>query len=59
MTAKPLMTATDGSEESLGAVEWAAREAVLRGARLRIVAAASPSPCSTSWSGRTATPSPA
>ena len=44
MTAKPLMTATDGSEESLGAVEWAAREAELRGAPLRIVAALSPPP---------------
>jgi len=40
MTARPLVAATDGSEESLQAVEWAAREAVLRGAPLRIVAAA-------------------
>jgi nucleotide-binding universal stress UspA family protein len=38
------MAATDGSEESLRAVEWAAREAVLRGASLRIVAAPSPPP---------------
>ena len=40
MTAKPIVVATDGSEHSLQAVEWAAAEAVLRGARLRIVSAA-------------------
>jgi nucleotide-binding universal stress UspA family protein len=40
MTAKPLVAGTDGSEESLRAVEWAAREAVLHGAPLRIVSAA-------------------
>jgi nucleotide-binding universal stress UspA family protein len=40
MTTKPLVAATDGSEESLRAVDWAAREAVLHGAPLRIVAAA-------------------
>jgi nucleotide-binding universal stress UspA family protein len=40
MSAKPIVAATDGSEESLRAVDWAAREAVLRGAPLRIVAAA-------------------
>ena len=34
------MTVTDGSPESLHAVEWAAREAALRGAPLRIVSAA-------------------
>jgi len=34
------VAATDGSEESLRAVDWAAREAVLRGAPLRIVSAA-------------------
>ena len=39
MTAKPLVAATDGSEESLRAVEWAVREAVLRGVPLRIVSA--------------------
>ena len=39
MTAKPLVAATDGSEQALRAVEWAAREAVVRGVRLRIVAA--------------------
>jgi nucleotide-binding universal stress UspA family protein len=40
MTTKPIVAATDGSEESLRAVEWAALEAVLHGAPLRIVAAA-------------------
>jgi nucleotide-binding universal stress UspA family protein len=40
MSAKPIVAATDGSEESLRAVDWAAREAVLRGAPLRIVTAA-------------------
>jgi nucleotide-binding universal stress UspA family protein len=39
MSAKPIVAATDGSEESLRAVDWAAREAVLRGAALRIVSA--------------------
>jgi nucleotide-binding universal stress UspA family protein len=38
--AKPIVAATDGSEESLRAVGWAAREAVLRDAPLRIVSAA-------------------
>jgi nucleotide-binding universal stress UspA family protein len=41
MTARPVVAATDGSEESLRAVEWAAREAVLHGVPLRIVSAAS------------------
>jgi nucleotide-binding universal stress UspA family protein len=40
MSAPPIVAATDGSEESLRAAEWAAREAVLRGAPLRIVSAA-------------------
>jgi nucleotide-binding universal stress UspA family protein len=40
MSAKPIVAATDGSEESLRAVDWAAREAVLRDAPLRIVSAA-------------------
>jgi nucleotide-binding universal stress UspA family protein len=40
MSAKPIVAATDGSEESLRAVDWAAREAVLRGAPLRVVSAA-------------------
>jgi nucleotide-binding universal stress UspA family protein len=39
MSAKPVVAATDGSEESLRAIEWAAREAVLRAAPLRIVSA--------------------
>jgi len=41
MTAKPVVAATDGSAGSLRAIEWAAREAVLRSAPLRIVSAAS------------------
>ena len=40
MAAKPIVAGTDGSEESLRAVDWAAREATLRGAPLRIVSAA-------------------
>jgi nucleotide-binding universal stress UspA family protein len=44
MAAKPIVAATDGSQESLRAVEWAAREAALRGAPLRIVSAAAPLP---------------
>jgi nucleotide-binding universal stress UspA family protein len=40
MTAGPIVVATDGSEESLQAVDWAAREAELRGLPLRIVSAA-------------------
>ncbi|MGD0608149.1 MAG: universal stress protein [Streptosporangiaceae bacterium] len=39
MAAMPVVAATDGSEESIRAVEWAAREADLRGAPLRIVSA--------------------
>src|SRR5215475_15200740 len=39
MGAKPIVAGTDGSEESLRAVGWAAREAALRGAPLRIVSA--------------------
>lgn len=41
MTAKPVVAAVDGSEASLRAVEWAAREAALRGVPLRIVSAVS------------------
>jgi nucleotide-binding universal stress UspA family protein len=44
MSAKPIVAATDGSEESLRAVDWAAREAVLRGAPLRIVSSAAATP---------------
>ena len=42
MAAKPIITGTDGSEASLRAVEWAAREAVLHKTTLRIVSAPSP-----------------
>ena len=41
MSAKAIVAATDGSGESLRAVEWAAREAMLRSVPLRIVSAAS------------------
>jgi nucleotide-binding universal stress UspA family protein len=41
MTAKPVVAAIDGSEVSLRAVEWAAREAALCGVPLRIVSAVS------------------
>jgi len=40
MTVKPVVAGTDGSAESLRAVDWAAREAVLHGLPLRIVSAA-------------------
>jgi nucleotide-binding universal stress UspA family protein len=40
MTTKPIVVGTDGSAQARRAVEWAAREAVLRGAPLRIVSAA-------------------
>src|ERR1700749_3340793 len=39
MAANPIVAGTDGSEESLRAVAWAAKEAALRGAPLRIVSA--------------------
>jgi nucleotide-binding universal stress UspA family protein len=38
MATKPVIAGADGSQESLRAVEWAAREAVLRATSLRIVA---------------------
>jgi nucleotide-binding universal stress UspA family protein len=41
MTIKAIVAATDGSEESLRAVEWAAAEALLRTVPLRIVSAMS------------------
>ena len=44
MAAKPVVAGTDGSEESLRAGRWAAREAALRGAPLRIVAAVAAPP---------------
>lgn len=37
MATKPVIAGADGSQESLQAVEWAAREAVLRATSLRIV----------------------
>ena len=40
MNVQPIAAATDGSEESLRAVEWAAGEAILHAAPLRIVSAA-------------------
>lgn len=40
MTTKPVVVGTHGSPEALDAVEWAAREAALRGAPLRIVSVA-------------------
>jgi nucleotide-binding universal stress UspA family protein len=51
MASKPIVTGTDGSEESLRAVGWAAREAVLHGAPLRIVAASATPPRMVSRSG--------
>jgi len=44
MAANPVVVGADGSEESLRAVDWAAREAVLRGLPLKIVAAAAMPP---------------
>ena len=40
MTIKPIVVGTDGSAQAVRAVEWAAGEAVLRGAPLRIVSVA-------------------
>jgi nucleotide-binding universal stress UspA family protein len=40
MNVQPIVAATDGSEESLRAVEWAAGEAILHAVPLRIVSAA-------------------
>ena len=44
MATKPVVAGADGSPESLRAVEWAAREAALRGTSLRIIAIASMPP---------------
>jgi nucleotide-binding universal stress UspA family protein len=44
MAAKPVVAGADGSPESMRAVEWAAREAALRGTSLRIVSVASMPP---------------
>jgi nucleotide-binding universal stress UspA family protein len=40
MTTKPIVVGTDGSAQAVRTVEWAAREAVIRSAPLRIVSAA-------------------
>ncbi len=40
MATKPIVVGTDGSAQAVRAVEWAAREAALRSAPLRIVSAA-------------------
>ncbi len=42
MAGRPITVGTDGSKQSLMAVEWAAREAVLHSAPLRIVSALPP-----------------
>lgn len=42
MAAKPVVAGTDGSEQSLRAVEWAAQEAALRDVSLRIVSVIPP-----------------
>ncbi|MGH3191237.1 MAG: universal stress protein [Streptosporangiaceae bacterium] len=44
MADKPVVVGVDGSEESLLAAEWAAREAERRGTPLRIVSAPLPTP---------------
>jgi nucleotide-binding universal stress UspA family protein len=44
MSSKPIIAGTDGSGDSLRAVEWAAREAALRRAPLQIVCVAALSP---------------
>jgi nucleotide-binding universal stress UspA family protein len=44
MTSNPIIAGTDGSGDSLRAVEWAAREAALRRAPLQIVCVAAHSP---------------
>jgi nucleotide-binding universal stress UspA family protein len=44
MAAKPVVAGADGSPESVQAVQWAAREAALRGTSLRIVAIAAMPP---------------
>ena len=58
MPSKPIVAGTDGSEESLRAVEWAAREAVLRGSPLRIVSAEAAPPRMISRAGPTPAPAP-
>jgi nucleotide-binding universal stress UspA family protein len=48
MAAKPVVAGTDGSPESVRAVQWAAREAALRGAPMQILAVPSLPPRMTS-----------
>jgi nucleotide-binding universal stress UspA family protein len=55
MTAKPVVVGVDGSEESLRAVEWGAREAQLRRAPLRIVSVAAMPPRMRAHHGATQT----
>ncbi len=51
MAGKPVIVGTDGSQESLRAVEWAAREAVLHGLGLHIVSVPDlPPPMAPGWS---------
>lgn len=53
MRIKPVIVGTDGSRESLRAVGWAAREAALRNATLRIVSVpAVPAPMTAAEAGR-------
>lgn len=56
MDASPIITGTDGSDVSLRAVEWAAREAALRGAPLRIVSVPAMLP-RMSWGAHSGPPS--
>jgi nucleotide-binding universal stress UspA family protein len=44
MSASPILVGTDGSEDSLRAAAWAAREATARGQRLMIVSVLAPAP---------------
>ncbi len=57
MDSRPVVAGSDGSQESLRAVEWAAREAARRGVPLRIVSVtAAPPPAVTATSPILATP---
>ena len=44
MSARPIVVGTDGSEESLRAVDWATGEAARRAVPLRIVTVTAPPP---------------
>jgi nucleotide-binding universal stress UspA family protein len=52
MATKPVVAGADGSPESVRAVEWAAREAALRGTLLRIVGVVSMPPRMSATAGR-------